>query len=472
MKPVIALVGRPNVGKSTLFNRLTRTRDALVADMPGLTRDRKYGEGECEGHKFIVIDTGGLTGDESGIDIHMAGQSLQAVREADIVLFLVDAQVGLAASDEMLVDELRTYEKTVYLVVNKVDGLNADVVVADFYSLGLGEPFPIAAAHGRGVAHLISSIMADSALASEEDSDDDEEKGIKIAAIGRPNVGKSTLINRMLGEERVVVYDMPGTTRDSIYIPFERRETRYTLIDTAGVRRRGKVSETVEKFSVIKTLQAIQDCNVAILVLDARESIVDQDLHLLGFVLETGRSLVIALNKWDGMEPDAKERVKTDIQRRLGFINFAKIHFISALHGTGVGDLYKSIDKAYASAHKRLSSNQLTNYLEDALEEHQPPLVRGRRIKLRYAHMGGANPPTIVIHGNQTDNVPHSYRRYLENTFRKVMKLEGTPIRIEFRKGENPYAGRRNKLTPRQQHKKRRMMSHVKKQDRKRKQKR
>lgn len=471
MKPVIALVGRPNVGKSTLFNRLTRTRDALVADMPGLTRDRKYGEGQIDEHKFIVIDTGGISGDEDGIDSHMAQQSLQAVREATIVLFLVDAQVGLAASDELLAKELRASDKPVHLVVNKIDGLNEDVVVADFYSLGLGEPFAIAASHGRGVSYLINTVLQEMLEAEEAMPEEPEEPGIKIAAIGRPNVGKSTLINRMLGEERVVVFDMPGTTRDSIYIPFERRDKKYTLIDTAGVRRRGKVSETVEKFSVIKTLQAIEDSNVVILVLDARESIVDQDLHLLGFVLETGRSLVIAINKWDGMDPDAKDRVKVDIERRLGFINFAKIHFISALHGTGVGDLYQSIERAYASAKKRLSSNQLTKYLEDMVSEHQPPLVKGRRIKLRYAHMGGSNPPTIVIHGNQTESVPHSYRRYIENTFRNIMKLEGTPIRIEFKTGENPYAGRRNKLTPRQQHKKRRMMSHVKKQDKKRKQK-
>ena len=472
MKPVIALVGRPNVGKSTLFNRLTRTRDALVADMPGLTRDRKYGEGRVDEQTFIVIDTGGISGDEEGIDSHMARQSLQAVREADIVLFLVDAQVGLAASDELLANELRASDKPVYLVVNKIDGLNEDVVVADFFSLGLGKPFAIAASHGRGVAHLINTVLQEVKDAGEVLEEAPEDAGIKIAAIGRPNVGKSTLINRMLGEDRVVVFDMPGTTRDSIYIPYERRDKKYTLIDTAGVRRRGKVSETVEKFSVIKTLQAIEDANVVILVLDARESIVDQDLHLLGFVLETGRSLVIAINKWDGMDADAKQQVKVDIERRLGFINFAKIHFISALHGTGVGELYESIEKAYASAHKRLSSNQLTQYLEDMVAEHQPPLVKGRRIKLRYAHMGGSNPPTIVIHGNQTESVPHSYRRYIENTFRNIMKLEGTPIRIEFKTGDNPYAGRRNTLTPRQQHKKRRMMSHVKKQEKKRNQKR
>ena len=464
MKPVIALVGRPNVGKSTLFNRLTRTRDALVADLPGLTRDRQYGEGRLGEVGFIVIDTGGITGDENGIDVHMAGQSMHAVEEASIVLFLVDAQSGLTPVDEALARHLRTLKKDVHLVVNKIDSMDHDLAMADFHSLGMGAPYGIAAAHGRGVTALIQELLENHA--EDQDEIDDAEKGIKIAAVGRPNVGKSTLINRILGEDRVIVFDMPGTTRDSVYIPYERQGQKYTLIDTAGVRRRGKVQETVEKFSVIKTLQAIEDAHVVILVLDARESIVDQDLHLLGFVLETGRSLVIAINKWDGMSADDKARVKVDIERRMGFVNFAKIHFISALHGTGVGDMYKSIGKAYESAFKRLSTNFLTKVLEDALSDHQPPLVNGRRIKLRYAHMGGSNPPTVVIHGNQTDSVPNAYKRYLENTFRKVMALEGTPLRVDFKTGDNPYAGRRNTLTPRQIQKKRRLMSHVKKKER------
>lgn len=467
MKPVIALVGRPNVGKSTLFNRLTRSRDALVADLPGLTRDRQYGEGQDGERSFIVIDTGGITGGEEGIDAYMAAQSMQAVEEANAIIFLVDAQSGLTPVDEQLANTLRAQHKKVYLVANKIDGANPDVVLAEFFSLGLGEPYAIAAVHGRGVSQLIQLVMDAFPETLQDETGLPDETGIKIAAVGRPNVGKSTLINRLLGEERVIVFDMPGTTRDSVYIPYERQGQRYTLIDTAGVRRRGRVHEGVEKFSVIKTLQAIEDANVVVLVMDARESIVDQDLHLLGFVLETGRALVIALNKWDGMTVDQKQIVKADMERRLGFVDFARIHFISALHGTGVGDLYASIQRAYECANRRLSSNALTRILEDALADHQPPLVNGRRIKLRYAHMGGLNPPTVVIHGNQTESVPASYRRYLENTYRKIMKLEGTPLRIEFKTGDNPFQGRKNKLTPRQIQKKKRLVSHVKKAEKK-----
>lgn len=470
MKPVIALVGRPNVGKSTLFNRLTRTRDAIVADMPGLTRDRQYGEATWGEHQFIVIDTGGITGDEDGVDLHMRNQSLQAVEEAHAVLFMVDAQVGLTPVDEELARHLRLRDKSVFVVVNKVDGQNEDLVLLDFHRLALGQPWPVAAAHGRGVTQLMDAVFA--ALPIQpvlEELAESVETGIKMAIVGRPNVGKSTLVNRMLGEERVIVYDLPGTTRDSVYIPFERRGQHYTIIDTAGVRRRGKVFEAVEKFSVIKTLQAVEDAHVVVLVLDAHEGVVEQDMHLLGFVVETGRSLVIALNKWDGMSADDKQKVKTDIERRLGFVDFAKIHFISALHGTGVGDLYASIQKAYESAFKKLSTSFLTRILEDALQDHQPPMVAGRRIKLRFAHMGGSNPPLVIIHGNQTESVPLSYRRYLENTFRRVMDLQGTPIRIEFKTGENPYAGKRNTLTPRQVYKKQRMVAHHKKTEKKKK---
>ncbi|MGB3621552.1 MAG: ribosome biogenesis GTPase Der, partial [Ketobacter sp.] len=342
MKPVFALVGRPNVGKSTLFNRLTRSRDAIVADMPGLTRDRQYGDAKWNEFDFIVIDTGGITGDEQGIDNYMRDQSMQAVEEAHAVLFLVDAQVGVTPADESLAQVLRLRQKPVYLVVNKVDGLNQDVVVADFFRLGLGDPCAIAAAHGRGISHMLEQVFEH--LPKPEEAPDAEadrvEKGIKMAIVGRPNVGKSTLVNRMLGEDRVIVFDMPGTTRDSVYIPYERHGQRYTIIDTAGVRKRGKVNETVEKFSVIKTLQAVEDANVVVMVLDAQENIVEQDLHLLGFVLETGRSLVLAINKWDGMHADAKQRIKSEIERRLQFVDFAKIHFISAKHGTGVGELY------------------------------------------------------------------------------------------------------------------------------------
>jgi GTP-binding protein len=456
MRPVIALIGRPNVGKSTLFNRLTRSRDALVANMPGLTRDRRYGEGRDGDRTFIVIDTGGITGFEEGIDSEMAAQSLQAIEEANICLFLVDARDGLTPDDNQILDYLRRNSKNAYLVVNKVDGLDPDQATAEFASLGMNAMFPLTATQGRGVKSMLNAVLADYPADAEEDEESDE-AGIKIAVAGRPNVGKSTLVNRMLGEDRVVVYDQPGTTRDSIYIPFERRGQRYTLIDTAGIRRRGKTRETVEKFSVVKSLQAIQDANVVIMVIDARQSIVEQDLHLLGYVIEAGRALVIALNKWDGMDEEAREKVRMDIRRRFSFVDFAKLHFISALHGTGVGDMYGSVHKAYESARRKLNTNKLTQILQDAVVEHAPPTVNGRRIKLRYAHAGGQNPPTIVIHGKQTQKLPASYSRYLENKFRKVLKLEGTPLRIELRSGDNPFVKAEENLTPQQVAQKRRI---------------
>ncbi|RRJ83428.1 ribosome biogenesis GTPase Der [Aestuariirhabdus litorea] len=470
MVPVIALVGRPNVGKSTLFNRLTRTRDALVADFAGLTRDRKYGEGRMGERPFIVIDTGGISGDETGIDTVMAEQSLLAIEEADVVLFMVDGRDGRTASEEMIAQHLRTRQKKSYLVVNKIDSVDADSAASDFYALGMEHLYMIAAAHGRGVKQMVDEVLAGFPLA-EEASEEAVDGGIKIGIVGRPNVGKSTLVNRLLGEERVVVYDHAGTTRDSIYIPYTRHDKPYTLIDTAGVRKRGRINESVEKFSVIKTLQAIQDANVVVLVLDAREGLVDQDMHLLGFIIETGRALVIAFNKWDGMSQDEKREIKETLERRLVFADFARIHFISALHGTGVGHLYESIEEAYECATQRWSASRLTQLLEDAVSDHQPPLVRGRRIKLRYAHMGGSNPPIIVIHGNQTEEVPNAYKRYLENTFRRVLKLVGTPMRFEFRTGDNPFEGRKNKLTQRQISKKKRLMEHIKKADKKRKKK-
>jgi GTP-binding protein len=464
MLPVIALVGRPNVGKSTLFNKLTRSRDALVADLPGLTRDRKYGEGRMGERDYIVVDTGGISGDETGIDTVMAAQSLQAIDEADIVLFLVDARAGLNPADEMIANHLRRREKKVYLVVNKTDGLDEDVARSDFFAMGLGDPLCIAAAHGRGVRQLIDMTLDEAGvpLPDPDAEDEEDDDNIKIAIVGRPNVGKSTLVNRMLGEERVVVFDHAGTTRDSIYIPYERDEQQYTLIDTAGVRRRRQVTEAVEKFSVIKTLQAINDANVVIAVIDARDGVTEQDLHMLGFVIDSGRALVVALNKWDGMSPDERDKVKSQVDRRLEFASFARFHFISAKHGTGVGDLYRSVNEAYKFAFKKWSTNALTKLLEDVVADHQPPSVKNRRIKLRYAHQGGSNPPIIVVHGNQTDSLPGSYKRYLENRFLKFLKVRGTPLRFEFRTGDNPFAGKVNRLTPRQLAKKERSRQHIK----------
>ena len=487
MLPVVALVGRPNVGKSTLFNRLTRTRDALVADFPGLTRDRKYGQAKLDEDEFIVIDTGGITGDEEGLDAVMAGQSLLAIDEADAVLFLVDARAGMTVADQAIAVHLRKQDKKVFVIANKIDGIDADSACAEFYALGLGQVYHIAAAHGKGVRQMIDAALdgffepkseddEDEFELSGEDEfiEDDEEKllkeqerlaalPIKLAIIGKPNVGKSTLINRILGEERVVVYDQPGTTRDSVYIPMSRDDREYILIDTAGVRKRKKVNETVEKFSVIKTLKAIEDSNVVLLVIDARDGIAEQDLCLLGYTLNSGRSLVIAVNKWDGMSDYDKDRVKSELDRRLGFIDFAKIHFISALHGTGVGHLYESVEEAYDSSTKRISTAMLTRIMTMAVDDHQPPMVQSRRVKLRYAHAGGYNPPLIVIHGNQVKKLPDTYKRYLMNYFRRSLQIMGTPIRIEFREGSNPFEGRRNKLTPNQMHKRKRMMKFHKK---------
>lgn len=475
MLPVVALVGRPNVGKSTLFNRLTNTRDALVADFPGLTRDRKYGQAKYEQRQFIVVDTGGITGDEEGIDAHMAQQSLLAVEEADVVLFLVDARAGVLPADLGIADYLRRTEKEIFLVANKVDGIDGDSESAEFYSLGLGDVHQIAAAHGRGVSQLLGKSLAPLSdafpdmMAKEEVIDEEEDaqsqleriqaQPIKLAIVGKPNVGKSTLTNRILGEERVVVYDMPGTTRDSIYIPLERDEREYIIIDTAGVRKRRKVTEAVEKFSIVKTLQAIEEANVVLLVIDAREGISDQDLSLLGFVLNSGRSLVLAVNKWDGLNTDVKDDIKRELDRRLGFIDFARLHFISALHGTGVGNLFESVQEAYASATTRVNTSMLTQIMEMAQDDHQPPLVRGRRVKMKYAHAGGYNPPVVVIHGNQVEDLPSSYKRYLMNYYRKSLNVMGTPIRIEFREGSNPFEGKKNQLTLAQQRKRKRMMA-------------
>ncbi len=449
MKPYIALVGRPNVGKSTLFNQLTRTRDALVANQPGLTRDRIYGEAMFDELPCIIIDTGGLTDEKEGIDALISQQSVRAAEEADVIVFIVDGREGLNVEDQRIANQLRKMEKPVILVVNKSEGLIRDIVIAEFFALGLGEPFPISAAHGQGKGELIESVLK---LLPEEFKTDEEEKvdrGIAVTILGRPNVGKSTLINRIVGEDRVIAYDQPGTTRDSIDVPFERNGKKYTLIDTAGVRRRARVNEMIEKFSVIKTIRAIDNANVVVLVIDAQETVTDQDASLLGMVLDSGRALVIAVNKWDGLETDQRDWVKRELERKLRFIDYAKIHFISALHGSGVGNLFTSINKAYNSANIQVGTTKLNRILEQIITDHPPPLVKSRRIKLRFAHMSGQNPPRFVIHGNQVKSVPASYRRYLENAFRKALKLVGTPIKIEFRQGDNPFEGQKNKMAER-----------------------
>ena len=461
MLPVIALVGRPNVGKSTLFNRLTRSRDALVADQPGLTRDRQYGVGRIGNRPYVVVDTGGISGEREGVEVLMDRQVRLAIEEADHVFYLVDAREGLAGADEQIAAELRKTGKPITVVANKSESLDRDVAAAEFHSLGLGEPVAISAAHGRGVKPLVNRMLAD--LPPEEENDAEaEQRGIQIAVVGRPNVGKSTLINRLLGEERLVAFDKPGTTRDSIQVPFEHQGRQYTLVDTAGVRRRARIAEAIEKFSIIKTLQAMEQANVVLLVLDAHQGISEQDATLAGHVVESGRALVVVINKWDGLQSDERDRIKSELERKLPFLSFAEVLFISALHGTGVGHLMKAVDAAYRAATRDLKTSDLTNILEQAIMEHQPPLVRGRRIKLRYAHQGGQNPPIIVIHGNQTESVPLTYQRFLVNRFRKAFKLWGTPVRIEFRTSDNPLKGRRNKLNTRQQQKRRRMMKHVK----------
>ncbi|MGR9115500.1 MAG: ribosome biogenesis GTPase Der [Gammaproteobacteria bacterium] len=461
MLPVIALVGRPNVGKSTLFNFLTRSREALVADYPGLTRDRQYGRVKRGQRDYLVVDTGGIADDAEGIDGFAKKQVQIALEEADVVLFMVDAREGLSASDQAIADSLRKLDKPVILVTNKVDGINADVAAADFYTLALGEPVKIAAAHGRGVLELLARV--DALLPEAEPLKEEADSGIGIAIVGRPNVGKSTLVNRLLGEERVVVFDEPGTTRDSIYIPFERNGEKFILIDTAGMRRRSKVSLTIEKFSVIKSLQAIEKANVVIYLIDASEGVTDQDAHLLGLVLEAGRALIIGLNKWDGLSVEQKDTVKRQIDIKLSFVDFAQKHPISALHGSGVGKLFDVVHELYDAAMIDMSTPTLTRILKDAVVSHQPPLVHGRRIKLKYAHQGGRNPPIVVVHGTQTDALPGAYKRYLMNYFREQLGLKGTPIRLEFKSPVNPFEGIKNKLTERQIKKRKRLVKHTRK---------
>ena len=438
MKPVIALVGRPNVGKSTLFNRLTRSRDALVADLPGLTRDRHYGEGRVGERPFLVIDTGGFEPvAKEGIMHEMAKQTKQAVAEADVVIFIVDGRQGLTPHDKTITDFLRKSGRSVMLVVNKSEGMKYSSVTADFYELGMGDPYVISAAHGDGVADLVDQSL-DIALADKPVVDEEESKvrGVKIAIVGRPNVGKSTLVNTLLGEERVIAFDMPGTTRDSIEIPFERDGRHYTLIDTAGIRRRGKVFEAIEKFSVVKTLQSISEANVVLLLLDAQQDISEQDAHIAGFILESGRALVVGVNKWDGLTSDRRDEIKSDIDRKLSFLSFAKFHYVSALKSTGIALMMKSVDSAYAAAMVKLPTPQLTRALEEAVDHQQPRRKGSIRPKLRYAHQGGQNPP---IHGNALDAIDANYKRFLEKHFRETFSLVGTPLRIELRSGKNPF---------------------------------
>ena len=441
MIPIVVIVGRPNVGKSTLFNRLTRTRDAIVADQPGITRDRHYGRGRIGARSYLIVDTGGFEPVATeGIYHQMARQTRQAVDEADVVLFMTDARAGLTAQDEIIAEELRKSGRRIFVVVNKAEGIHTEVAASEFHALGLGAPLPIAAAHGENVSDLMDEVLAD--FPAEEETSEDEGKHPRIAVVGRPNVGKSTLVNALIGTERVIVFDQPGTTRDSIYIDFEWEGRPYTLIDTAGVRKRGRIEEAAEKFSVVKTMQSIADANVVILVLDATQDISEQDAHIAGFILEAGRALVLAVNKWEAVDEGAREMAKRALARKLNFLSFARLHFISALAGQGVGALIKSVDSAYAAAMAKLPTPRLTRALQAAVQQQQPPRAGYSRPKLRYAHQGGSNPPRIIIHGNALEHVPETYRRYLERFFRDTFKLQGTPFKVELKTGRNPYANR------------------------------
>ena len=437
MKPTLVLVGRPNVGKSTLFNRLTKSRAALVADMPGLTRDRHYGHGRLGSKPFLEVDTGGFEPQaRDGIVHEMARQAEAAIAEADSLLFIVDGRTGLTPQDKTIAELLRRSGRPLHLVVNKAEGMNRAVVAAEFYELGCGEPLVISAAHGDGVRELLELALAPFG----GDADAEETKGPRVAIAGRPNVGKSTLINALLGEERVIAFDMPGTTRDAIEIPFERNGRHYTLIDTAGLRRKGRVFEAIEKFSVIKTLQAVEQSNVVVLMVDASQDISEQDAHIAGFSIEAGRALVLAVNKWDAVDGYRRERVKQEIARKLNFLGFARVHYISALEGQGVAAVLGSVDKAYAAAMAKLPTPKLTRVLQAAVQKQQPPRHGNFRPKLRYAHQGGSNPPVIVIHGNALDRIPDSYTRYLEKCFLDAFDLRGTPLRIQYKTAQNPYA--------------------------------
>jgi GTPase len=460
MLPVVALVGRPNVGKSTLFNVLTRSRDALVADMPGVTRDRHYGVCRSGARPFVVVDTGGLSGVEEAMDVLTAKQVRLAIEEANVLVFVVDAREGLLPQDYVILGELRRSGKTIIAAVNKTDGLEEEAVLAEFSAFGVGNILPLSAAHNRGTGELIELILPLLPVDKESTVEEEGEGGsIRVAIVGRPNAGKSTLINRLLGEDRLIVSDVAGTTRDPIRVPLERDGKRYTLIDTAGIRRKARVEEAVEKFSVIKTLQSIAAAQVVVVMIDARENLADQDLTLIGYAMDEGRALVIAINKWDGLDQYQRDECMRALDRRLVFVDWAKQVHISALHGSGLRELMRAVVRAHASATKVLVSSDLTKTLEKAYEGYQPPLVHGHSPKLRFAHPGGDNPPTIVIHGTRTKHIAPAYQRYLENFFRKRYKLEGTPIRIAFRESENPYAGRKKVLTKEQAQKARRRVS-------------
>lgn len=462
MLPVVALVGRPNVGKSTLFNVLTRSRDALVADMPGVTRDRHYGVCRLGDRPFVVVDTGGLSDTEEALDVLTAKQVRLAIEEAQVLVFVVDARDGLLAQDHTILGELRRSGKPIVAVVNKTDGLDVATAMAEFSAFGLQATLPLSAAHNRGTEELVGVLRPLLPADEGEDAVSVDDDSIRVAIVGRPNAGKSTLINRLLGEDRLIVSEVAGTTRDPIRVPLERDGRRYTLIDTAGVRRKARVEEAVEKFSVIKTLQSMAAAQVVVVMIDARENLADQDLTLIGHVIDEGRALVIAVNKWDGMDAYQREQCQRALERRLVFVDWAKTVFISALHGSGLRELMRAIVRAHTGATRELGSSELTRALEKAYESYQPPLVRGHAPKLRFAHPGGSNPPTIVIHGSRTKHIAPAYRRYLEGFFRRRFKLDGTPIRIEFRDGENPYAGKKNVLTEGQVRKRQRMIREMK----------
>jgi len=450
MIPTIVLVGRPNVGKSTLFNRLTKSRDALVADFPGLTRDRHYGRGVGASQPYLVVDTGGFEPNtDSGILKAMAKQTLQAIDEADAVIFLVDGRQGATPQDMDIANRLRKCKCPVLLAVNKTEGMQKAIVSADFHELGLGYPLSISSAHGEGVRDIIELALENFKVVEDEPTTDYTGDRIpKVAIVGRPNVGKSTLVNALLGEDRVIAFDEPGTTRDSIHIDLEKNGKHYTLIDTAGVRKRGRVFEAIEKFSVIKTIQAIEEANVVILVVDAQEGITEQDAHVAAYILDAGRALVVAINKWDGLKEDERDWIKREIDRKLMFLDFAEFHYISALRKKGLPELFKSVDTAYKAAFAKLATPQLTRVLIDALQQHQPPISKGIRPKLRYAHQGGSNPPIVVIHGSHVDGVKDAYTRFLEKTFRRTFQLSGTPLRVQYKQGANPFAEDEDKRKP------------------------